>query len=163
MYKLKGTTILTGIKQVLKRLSKNPMIISILSGVVLSYIGFNVTSPISTFLHMLGRTTSTVAIFMLGIFFYGRKYKNLTKAYQLSLLRIIFLPLLAFIISNFLQLPDIERSILVLMHSMPVAISMMILSEHYAFNEETFSSLILIASLGAVVYLNIWLLLLGHY
>ena len=42
-------------------------------------------------LHMLGKTTATVAIFMLGVFLYGRKYKNMFKAFRLSLLRIVFL------------------------------------------------------------------------
>jgi len=49
------------------------------------------------------------------------------------------------------------------MHGMPVAISMIVLSERYDFYKETFASLILISSLGAGLYLNLWLLLLGHY
>ncbi len=49
------------------------------------------------------------------------------------------------------------------MHGMPVAISMKVLSERYDFYKETIASLILISSLGAGLYLNLWLLLLGSY
>jgi len=112
---------------------------------------------------MLGSTTSTVAIFMLGVFLYGRRYANLGKALKLSMLRIVFLPIVAFLTTMLFDLSTLERSALILMHGMPVAISMIVLSERYDFYKETFASLILISSLGAGLYLNLWLLLLGHY
>jgi predicted permease len=46
---------------------------------------------------------------------------------------------------------------------MPIAVSMLILSQRYDFYKETIASLILISSLGAGVYLNLWLLMLGYY
>ena len=163
LYRLQQSKILTGLKLVSKRLSKNPLILSIFSGILLSLIRIEIPSPISQPLHMLGSTTSTVAIFMLGVFLYGRKYSNIRKALKLSMLRIVFLPILAFLTTTLFDLSTLERSTLVLMHGMPVAISMIILSERYDFYKETFASLILISSLGAGLYLNLWLLLLGHY
>lgn len=163
LYRLEKSTIWQGLKSVLKRLSKNPLIISIFSGILLSLIGIEIPPPISTSLHMLGSTTSTVAVFMLGVFLYGRKYTNIVRAFELSLLRIIFLPIVALLTTTLFYLPDVERSILVLMHGMPVAISMIILSERYDFHKETIASLILISSLGAGLYLNLWLLLLGYH
>ena len=143
-------------------MGKNPLIVSILSGAVLSLIGLKIPFPISTFLHMLGGTASTIAIFMLGVFLYGRKYINKANALKLSLLRIIFLPAVALLTTMLFYLNDVERSTLVLMHGMPVAISMLVLSERYDFNKETIASLILISSLGAGIYLNLWLLFLEH-
>ena len=162
LYKLGDSTIWKGLKHVAKRLSKNPLIISILSGILLSLVGAEIPSPISTSLHMLGGTTSTVAIFMLGVFLFGRKYTNIVEAFELSLLRIVFLPTVALLITMLFNLPSVERSVLVLMHGMPVAISMIILSERYDFYKETIASLILVSSLGAGIYLNLWLLLLGY-
>ena len=162
LYRLEESTIWQGLKHVIRRLSKNPLIISILSGIALSLVGVEIPFPVSTFLHMLGRTTSTVAIFMLGVFLYGRRYTNMVKAFKLSLLRMVFLPVAAFLTTILFDLPSIERSTLVLMHSMPVAISMIVLSERYNFYKETIASLILISSLGAGLYLNLWLSLLGY-
>jgi predicted permease len=161
LYKLgESTTISEGLKRVAKRLSKNPLIASILLGVLLALLGLEIPQPIWTPLHMLGSTTSTVAIFMLGVFLYGRKYSNLAKAFKLGLLRIVLLPLIAVFITMLLDVRDIARATLVIMHAVPVAISMIVLSERYDFHKETIASLILVSSLGAGLYLNLWLLLL---
>jgi predicted permease len=163
LYRLQHSKILTGLKLVAKRLSKNPLILSIFCGILFSLIRIEIPAPISQPLHMLGRTTSTVAIFMLGVFLYGRKYTNIGEALKLSMLRIVFLPLVAFLTTTLFNLSALERSTLILMHCMPVAISLIILSERYNFQKETIASLILISSLGAGLYLNLWLLLLAHY
>jgi predicted permease len=163
LYKLEKSTIWQGVKRVAKRLSKNPLIISIFAGILLSLSGLEIPSPISTPLHMLGSTTAAVAIFLLGVFLYGRRYTNMARAFELSLLRIIFLPILASLTTMVFNLPDLERTTLVLMHAMPVAISMIVLSERYDFHKETIASLILISSIGAAIYLNLWLLLLGYH
>jgi len=161
LYKLKESTAKEGLKRVAKRLLKNPLIMSILFGILLSLSGMKIPQPISTPLHMLGSTTSTVAIFMLGVFLYGRKYTNMAKALELSLLRIVFLPLIAVFVSMLLDVKNIARATLVVMHAVPVAISMIVLSERYDFYKETIASLILVSSLGAGIYLNLWLLVVG--
>jgi len=162
LYKLEKSTMWEGLIRVLKRLSKNPLILAILSGMLLSLVGVELPLPISTSLHMLGGTTSTVAIFMLGVFLYGRRYTNIANAFGLSLLRMVFLPIVAFLTTSLFNLPSLERSTLILIHGMPIAISMIILSERYDFHKETIASLILISSLGAGLYLNLWLLFLGY-
>ena len=162
LYKLGKTTIWKGLHQVVKKLSTNPLILSILFGIVITFIGIKIPAPLSKSLHMLGSTTAIIAIFMLGVFLYGRRYTNITKALTLSLLRIMILPIIALLITKMFNLPNIERTILVLMHSMPVAISMIILSERYEFYKDIIASLILISSIGAAVYLNIWLWVLGY-
>lgn len=163
LYKLEKSTKIQGIKKVAKRLSKNPLMISILSGIFLSLIGIEIPAPISDSLHMLGSTTSIVAMFMLGVFLYGRQYTKIVDAFKLSLLRILALPTVALLITRIFWLTGIEGSVLVLMHGMPIAISMLVLSERYGFFEETIASLILVSSFGAMAYLNLWLLLLGYY
>jgi predicted permease len=150
------------LKHVAARLARNPLIISFVVGLLISLAGLTVPSTVSTFLHMLGGTTSGVAIFMLGAFLYGKKYLNLTKAFGLSLLRVVFLPAVALAALTFLfNLPVMEQSIVVLMHAMPVAVSLSVLSERYNFYKETIASVTLISSLGAIIYLNVWLILLG--
>jgi malonate transporter len=71
---------MANIKEVLKRLLRNPLITAIFSGFLISLAGVKVPEPISTFLHMLGKTAATIAIFMLGMFLYGRTYRNLPRA-----------------------------------------------------------------------------------
>lgn len=163
LYKLGEATIWKTLKHVTKKLSRNLLILSILSGILVSFLKIRIPSFLSTPLHMLGGTTATVAIFMLGVFLFGRKYKNIFKAFKLNLLRMILLPCVAFGITRLLNLPNLESSILVLMYGMPVAVSMIVLSERYEFYQETIASLILISSVGAGIYLNLWLWLLGYH
>jgi predicted permease len=112
---------------------------------------------------MLGNTTATVAIFMLGVFLYGRKYTKKMTAFKLSLLRIAFLPLVALLTTSLFHLHALQKSVLVLMHSMPVAISMIVLSERYAFFQDIVPSLILFSSIGGTIMLNLWLLILSIF
>jgi len=160
-YRLRESPKMEGLKQVATRLSRNPLIISIVLGILVSVVGVEVPSPVATFLHMLGGTTSAVAVFMLGAFLYGKKYANLKKAFGLSLLRMVFLPILALATLTLFNLPSMEHSVLVLMHGMPVAVSLSVLSQRYNFFKDTIASLTLISSVGAIIYLNIWLLILG--
>jgi len=160
-YRLGESPKTEGLKQVAKGLSRNPLIISIVLGILVSVVGVQVPSPAAAFLHMLGGTTSAVAVFMLGAFLYGKKYVNLKKAFGLSLLRIVFLPILALATLTLFNLPSMEHSVLVLMHGMPVAVSLSVLSQRYNFYKETIASLTLISSVGAIIYLNIWLIILG--
>ncbi|MDH4210121.1 MAG: AEC family transporter [candidate division WOR-3 bacterium] len=161
-YRLERTTIWQGFLTVTKKLSKNPLIIAIVLGLAMALLRIKIPSLVLTPLHMLGSTTATIAIFLLGAFLYGRKYANLAQALKLSLLKVIFLPAIAFLTVGFFDLSEPHRSVIVLMHAMPLALSMIVLSERYDFNKETFASLILITSIAAGIYLNLWLLVLGH-
>ena len=161
LYRLESRTRAAGLKHLAVRLSRNPLIISILAGIPFSLAGLKIPAPFSEPLHMLGSTTNVVAIFMLGVFLYGRRYVRLSEAFKLSLLRIAFLPILALISVNLLGLTGIERSVLVIMHGTPMAISMMILSERYDFHKELMASVVLVSSVSATLSLNLWLLLLS--
>jgi len=160
-YRLKKTTFLRGPYIVLGKLSKNPLILSIALGLLIAVLRVKIPSPVMDPIYMLGNTTATVAIFMLGVFLYGRKYTRIFFALRLSLLKVIALPAIAFFTAILFNLPQPHRSIIVLMHAMPVALSMIVLSERYNFNKEIFASLILVTSIAAGVYLNLWLLLLS--
>ncbi len=146
--------------KVSKKLSKNPLIISILIGLFFSFSRISLSEIIKRPLDMLGKSSTVISIFMLGTFFYGRKFKNFKIAFALSLLRMFFLPLIALVISNLLYLNKIEKNVYILMNAMPLAVSMIILSERYKFYEEIIPSVILISSIASIVYLNIWLFLL---
>lgn len=163
LYGLEESTIKNGAQHVIKRLARNPLVLSILVGLFLSITGIGIPHPISLALHMLGRTTSIVAIFMLGVFLYGKQYVNVADAFKLGLLRVVFLPVVALLTIKILGLSGVEGMVVVLMHSMPAAISMIVLSERYDFYKETVASLILISSITAALYLNLWLILLGAF
>ncbi|MGB9718462.1 MAG: AEC family transporter [Thermoproteota archaeon] len=161
LHRMSCAPITDGVKATLRRLSRNPLILSILTGLILSLANITIPDIIAIPLHMLGSTTVTVAVFMLGVFLHGRKYADTSRAFKLSLTRIILLPFLTVILSPIFNLTGIQRAVLVVMNGSPLAVSMMVLSERYGFYEDTIASLILIESIGAGIYLNLWLILLS--
>jgi hypothetical protein len=147
------------IRRICVRFARNPLILSILAGFLLSLSKVHIPEPLSTSLHMIGLTTAPVAIFVLGVFLYGRKYLRVRWALLLSLLRVVMLPAIAFLFASLLGLDFQERATVVLMSSTPLAISTIVLSERYNFHKETIPSLLLVSSLAAGLYMNMWLYL----
>jgi predicted permease len=158
--RLEGAGFAAGVRQVLPRLALNPLLISIAAGTALAAAGVHLPQPVERPLHMLGTTTATVAFFMLGVFLYGRRYVNLAPAAGLALLRLAVLPLVALAAAELAGLTGQQRTTAVLMNGMPVAISMLVLSERYGFHPQTVASLVLISSVGSAVSLNVWLWIL---
>ncbi|MEM2998179.1 MAG: AEC family transporter, partial [Thermoproteota archaeon] len=72
-YSLKASGLRRSMAIIFKRLSRNPLVISILVGLLISLLNINIPQPLSTVLHMLGNTTATIAIFLLGVILYGRR------------------------------------------------------------------------------------------
>lgn len=158
--RLESPGLLAGARVVGSRLARNPLVLSIAAGVALSASGARLPPPIERPLHMLGTTTATVSFFMLGAFLYGRRYVNLGAAAGLALLRLVLLPLGALAVADLAGLAGLERTTAVLMNGMPVAVSLLVLSERYDFHPETIASLVLLSSIGGAITLNLWLLLL---
>ena len=163
LYKLKTASLVEGFKPVLINFCKNPLILSILIGFFLGLTRIKIPSPLLSPIRMIGGTTSATAIFMLGVFLYGRKYTSLLQASKLSLSRIILFPCLAFLSTKLLGLPDLESTILILMHGTPVAVSVIVLSERYNFFKETIASLTLVSSVGGGIFPTLLLFLLGYH
>lgn len=145
------------LKVLISRMIRNPLIWSILIGVLLSISGLRIPGFIGYTLESLGSTSGPVAIFMLGAFLHGREYPSIRGAIPLSFTRIVLVPLLTLIFSSLLGLPGKETMIVTLMNAMPVAIVLAVLSDVYNFYGEIIASLILITSLSAPIYLSLWL------
>lgn len=158
--KLEVAGFLEGARTVAPRLARNPLLLSVAAGAALSLTGVRLPQPIERPLHMLGTTTATVSFFMLGAMLYGRRYMNLGRAAALALLRLAILPLAALGIATLAGVGGLERTIVVLMSGMPVAVSLLVLSERYDFHRETIASLVLLSSCGSAVTLNLWMAIL---
>ena len=160
LYRLDTTTFEKGTRKIISNLLKNPLILSISAGFLLSVMGIKIPQPLSRPLHMMGVTTAPLAMFMLGAFLYGRRYNNIASASALAVLRMIFMPLIALLLARAFNVSGLDLTIMVLMHSMPVAVSLIVLSERYDFYRETIASLVLISSVSAGIYLHAWYLVL---
>ncbi len=156
-----GRGFFAGARTVLGRLAVNPLILSIAVGLSFSSAGLRLPFVVEQPLHMLGTTTATVSFFMLGSALQGRRYAGLGLAAGLAVLRLVLLPLVALAVCALLGLAGTPRDIIVLMHGMPAAVSLLVLSERYDLYPEIVASLILVSSLAAAVTLNVWVVVLA--
>ncbi|MEX2721233.1 MAG: AEC family transporter, partial [Candidatus Wukongarchaeota archaeon] len=145
------------LRKIVSSLSTNPLILSIMVGVGVSLLGFNIPVPVVSGLHMIGGSVAPIAIFMLGVSIYGKEYSGLAEAGLISSIRLFVLPFVALMVSRLFGLSVLQTSILVVMYGTPLALSMVILSERYEFMEKQVSSIILVSSLLSGLTMNLWL------
>lgn len=141
------------LKYLLKILT-NPLILSIVVGIILSLTKIKIDFLFNSFA-MLGKTAAPTAIFTLGMFMYDRfQFKNLRSAILPALFRLIAFPLVTlFTIKFFLNSPVKLNSLLFLQSGIPAAISIFIFAERYEYEADTLSSMIILTSLGSFVVL----------
>ncbi len=158
--KAKSSSIFKVFLALLKRLSKNPLIISILLGFFSNILRIEIKGFVFEALSMFAKSTAIMAIFMLGLYLYGRNYRIIAKGIFLSLPRILLLPAITFLIARFFGLAGDALKIVVLLQAMPVAITMITITQKYEFEEELFANVVMVSSLSALFYLNVIKLLL---
>ncbi len=139
---------------------KNPLVISVFVGILLSFLKFDFSLLISIkkAVSTLGATASPVALFALGGFLYGRFSKiNVGWAIIVSFLKLIIFPLI--IIGGFLlffkggavsNMPSIAQ-VVILLSSMPVAITTFVIAEKFNLNKDIISGAILISTIASFV------------
>lgn len=156
LYSLKAETVSEGILITLRRMLRNPLILSMTAGIALSVFDIKLPSAVLKPLKMLGSTTSPLSIFLVGLFFYGKEYSSFMKALRFSSLRMILLPAAAFLLYRFSGIKGPELSILVLMHGMPAAVNLIVLSGRYNFYRGFIPSYLLVSTFGSFLSLAAW-------
>lgn len=159
-YRARGVRPWAAMKAILIRLARNPLLLSILIGVGLSLIRVTIPNVVAAPLSMLARTAAPLALVTLGVYLYGRDYRSLLPSLGLALSRLVLLPGLTLLAARLAGLPSSEQAVLVIMNGTPIAVNTIVLSERYGFHQDRIAPLILTSSLGAVISLNLWLLVL---
>lgn len=138
-----------------KRFSKNPLIIAIFAGLLTNLIGLRLRGFVYDGLSMFGKSTAVVAIFMLGLYLYGRKYKRILQGILYSIPRMVLLPLITYLVSRLLSISGRELEIIVLLSAMPTALTLVNLTQQYDFEPDLFSNIIMVSTLASTLYLPI--------
>lgn len=106
-------------------------------GVIANLTHLKIYSPLLDTLHYLGNATVPLIMLSLGLslkFHRINKYKgNITFV---SLLRLLFSPLLATFLTNLLGIYGLEKKVLIVESAMPSAMLSIVLSVRYRLNPE---------------------------
>jgi predicted permease len=132
---------------------KNPLVISALVGVFLSFFKFDypLILGIKKSITMLGATASPVALFALGGFLYGRFLKkDLGLVFLISFLKIIAFPSAIIVASGFLVKTN-SFQILTLLSAMPVAVTAFVIAEKFNLHKDLIGNSVLVSTIFSFI------------
>jgi predicted permease len=143
-------------RSILRKIFTNPLILSILVGILSSLTGFQLTFLNNAF-SLVGQTASAIAIFILGMFIFDRFSTQMIKAALFySLFRTVGLPLITYlIIAIFLPGNGELNQFLLLENGMPAAIALVVFAERYDYKITEIAGVVSLTSILSFFSLTI--------
>jgi len=132
-------------------LLKNPMIVSISLGLIVSALALPVPAPVNAFLTMLGAAATPGALFAIGASLAGKSAERVIVAGWLSFAKLILHPL-AVAFAAFVMLPvdPYAAGVMVTAAALPVAGNVYILAQHYGVAPARVSASILLSTAASI-------------
>lgn len=132
----------------------NPPVIAIFIGLALYLFSLRLPYPVSRTMEMLSQVVSPLGMVIAGLILAELDFKEAFKgyrAYLVSFVRLIVIPLIVFLIVNLLGLPDMERQIAVIVSAMPVASAGVIISANYGADKKLAAKAAFISTLFSII------------
>ncbi len=142
-----------------RNLAGNTVLWSVLLGFSLASLNISFPVKLLAILSGISATALPVALFVLGMDFYGKKLKGDHKRVLIILaMKFLLLPALCYGILKMLSLRGMEFGVILLEHTMPPAMLNFILAKNFGFDEELTSRVIV---WGTMIFLPLVCLLGG--
>lgn len=133
---------------------KNPLILSVVAGVALSFVpveGYEIIGTLKKAMGMLGSTSSPVALFALGGFLYGKFLKkDMHMVMFITALKMIAFPLVVFGVYGYFTKGQ-SVGIPVLLATMPVAVTTFVIAEKFRLNTTLVGNTIVFATVVSFI------------
>jgi malonate transporter and related proteins len=143
------------IVQIGKQLLKNPLLISVVLGLIWLAYDLPVHTVFDSALAMLAASASPVVLVAIGMFM-GRKIhvdETFWHAVMITATKIIILPVVFLLVSLLIDMPE-TYNVSIILAGMPVALTCFALSEIYDINRRVVANAIILSTIGAVVTLT---------
>jgi malonate transporter len=133
-------------------LLKNPMIVAISLGLIVSALSLPIPAPINQFLSILGAAATPGALFAIGASLAGKSAERLAVAGWLSFAKLFLHPAaVAFAALVMFPVEPYAAGVMIVAAALPVAGNVYILAQHYAVAPHRVSASILISTVGSVL------------
>ena len=141
------------LKQTLNNVIKNPVILSILFGVICIILNIHLPAYVVQALEMLGKTASPIALFVIGGSLVGMSLKAVNvQSVMLVGFKVLLMPLIIFVLLSIL--PNVSQEMRyagTLLAALPMPIVFGILGQNYGLNDKALTALMLSTILGFIV------------
>ena len=137
-------------------LVKNPMIVAIVLGVLVSGMGWPLPAPINAFLTLLGAAATPGALFAIGASLAGKSAERLSVAGWLSLCKLVLHPAaVAFAALFVFDIAPFAAGVMIAAAALPVAGNVYMVAQHYGAAPARASAAILISTAISVLTVSI--------
>jgi malonate transporter len=148
------------LKDVVRGVALNPLLIGPVAGLVVGAAGFNLPTPVATFCDLLGAAAGPSALFAIGLFLATRSIKALmggrraVEVTWLMVLKLIGQPLATWWLAGLIGLDPFWSDAAVILAALPTGALVFVLASQYGLYVERASAIILASTVASVVTLS---------
>jgi predicted permease len=142
---------------------KNPLIISIFSGLLVNLLTLPVPTPIADTLVLLGKPAITLALFCLGasLAFYQVR-SELRFIVLASVFKLLLLPVLVYLsAAHVFALEPLLVKVLTILSACPAGVNAYLIAKVQGQHQQTLAGSVVVTSILCIITLPMWLALLG--
>jgi malonate transporter and related proteins len=132
-------------------LVKNPMIVSVVLGILWGATGGALPGPVNEFLTLLGAAATPCALFAIGASLAGRSAERLQVAAWLSLSKLALHPAAVALACWMFDVTGFAAGVMIAAAALPVAGNVFILAQHYQVAPQRVSTAILLSTAVSVL------------
>ncbi|HEY1897049.1 MAG TPA: AEC family transporter [Terracidiphilus sp.] len=141
-----------------KHIVLNPMVISTLTGMLLSALNLRMPGPVTAYLGILADALTPCALFAIGLgLSIDGVRANLGRASLLSAIKLVIMPLIVYGLSVWLRLDPLYTIAAVICAAVPTAKTVYILAGEYRCEEVMVASTVSMTTLLSILSLVVWL------
>jgi predicted permease len=143
-------------------LIRNPMIVSVVLGIVWGATGLALPGPVNEFLTLLGAAATPCALFAIGASLAGRSAERLEVAAWLSFAKLVLHPFAVAAACWLFGVGGYSAGVMVAAAALPVAGNVFILAQHYRVAPQRVSTAILLSTAASVVTVTVVIALVSQ-
>ena len=147
---------------ILKRLVTNPLLISVIIGIIISGLKIPVQSTLIKTLDLFGQSVTAVVLLSLGIFLGSQELGRLTEwwpVFGLVIVTMIILPGLFYFAAKGWGMNNLQFRASILDAAMPMGLTAYAMTEQYQLNALLTGRLVILSTLLAAVILPVWIVI----
>ena len=151
------TSLWTTLRQILKSLASNPLILGIVAGVVWRFLPLELPEFLSELIDRLAAVAGTLALISLGLSL--RRFgiaRNVPQAATMTALKLLLMPCIATLLSLAIGLSPIQAEIVIVAAAMPTGVNPYLLATRFGTGEAIASNALLLSTMAAPLTLLFW-------
>jgi len=144
---------------IIKQTFNNPLIISILAGLLFNVLSIPIPNLIADSLILMGKPTITLALFILGASLAFYQVRDELKFIGIaSIFKLVILPAFVFISSQYIfNLSSIVVTVLVILSACPTGVNAYLMAKAHNQHQETVAGTVVVSTLFSIITIPLWL------